>query len=522
MDGRISRTLEEQDFRSKIKTLDELTVEAAARHAQGETIVLAHGVFDLMHIGHIRHLEQARREGDALFVTITADEYVNKGPGRPAFTAQLRAEALAALACVERVAINRSSSAENVIAALRPDVYVKGTEYADPAQDLTNKIVAEIQSVEAIGGRVVFTEDVTFSSSTLINRYLDLHDPKLKAYLAEQRDGRLIDRLMPLVDQLKTMTVLLIGDSIIDEYRYVEPLGKSPKENMIATLHRNNEVFAGGVLAAANHLADFCARVEVITCIGDGEAGYESFIRESLKTNVELIAVCRPGLPTTRKCRYVDVGYEVRKLFEVYHMDDSVVSGAIEEELDRAIVRHAAGADLIVVTDFGHGMMSPSLVETTRANAAFLAVNAQSNSANLGFNLITKYRSADYICIDQPEARLAVADNQTPIEDLVAEVLPERTGCDKLIVTRGKQGCIVYERGRPLMTIPAFTNSIVDTVGAGDAFFVVSAPFVRLGASMADVGFIGNAAGALKVGIIGHRRSVERVPFLKFSTALLK
>jgi rfaE bifunctional protein nucleotidyltransferase chain/domain len=181
MDGRISKTFEEQDFRSKIKTLDELTIEAAARHARGETIVLAHGVFDLMHIGHIRHLEQARREGDALFVTITADEYVNKGPGRPAFTAQLRAEALAALACVERVAINRSSSAENVIAALRPDVYVKGTEYADPAQDLTNKIVAEIQSVEAIGGRVVFTEDVTFSSSTLINRYLDLHDPKLKA-----------------------------------------------------------------------------------------------------------------------------------------------------------------------------------------------------------------------------------------------------------------------------------------------------------------------------------------------------
>jgi bifunctional ADP-heptose synthase (sugar kinase/adenylyltransferase) len=234
------------------------------------------------------------------------------------------------------------------------------------------------------------------------------------------------------------------------------------------------------------------------------------------------MAVRRPGTPTTRKCRYVDVGYDVRKLFEVYYMDDSLVSGAIEDELADAVRRAASRADLVIVTDFGHGMMSPALVAATRASAPFLAVNAQSNSANLGFNLITKYAGADYICIDQPEARLAITDNRAPIEHVVADILPSRTNCDKIIVTRGKQGCIVHERGRPLATIPAFTGSIVDTVGAGDAFFVVSAPFVRLGASMADAGFVGNAAGAMKVGIIGHRRSVERAPFMKFVTALLK
>jgi rfaE bifunctional protein nucleotidyltransferase chain/domain len=507
---------------SKIKSLDELTVEVAARHARGEKIVLAHGVFDLLHIGHIRHLEAAAREGDVLIVTITADEFVNKGPGRPAFTGQLRAEALAALACVDRVAINNHPSAENVIAALRPDVYVKGMEYADASQDVTQKIDVEVRAVEAHGGRVVYTDDITFSSSALINRYLDLHDPELKVYLAGRRDDGLLSRLMPYLDRLKDMKILLVGDAIIDEYRYVEPLGKSPKENMIATLHKSDEVFAGGVLAAANHLADFCASVEVVTVLGDGDNGFEDFVRRSLKPNVILSSVRRLGAPTTRKCRYVDTGYAVRKLFEVYYMDGTLVSGETEDMLSAAVRRGATSADMTVVTDFGHGMMSPKLIEAVGSTAKFLAVNAQSNSANLGFNLITKYPNADYICIDQPEARLAVTDSGTPIEIIVSEVLPARTGTSKIVVTRGGAGCLAYERAKPLESIPAFTKSIVDTVGAGDAFFVLSAPFVKMGASMADVGFIGNAAGALKVGIIGHRSSVERAPFVKFLTALLK
>ena len=510
------------EMRGKIKTLDELTVEAAARRQLGQSVVLAHGVFDLLHIGHIRHLEAAAREGDVLFVTITADQFVNKGPGRPAFTGQLRAEALAALACVDGVAINNGPSAENVIAALRPNVYVKGVEYADAARDVTNKIDIEVRTVEAHGGRVVFTDDITFSSSALINRYLDLHDPELKVYLAGQRDSGLLDRLTLLMDRLKTMKVLLVGDSIIDEYRYVEPLGKSPKENMIATLHKNDEVFAGGVLAAANHLADFCASVEVVTLLGDGEAGYEDFVRKSLKSNVTLSAVRRGGAPTTRKCRYVDIGYNVRKLFEVYYMDATLVAGETEDALCAAVGAAAPDTDLTIVTDFGHGMMSPNVIEAVQRNAKFLAVNAQSNSANLGFNLITKYPGADYICIDQPEARLAVTDNRTPIEVVVSEILPARTGCGKIVVTRGGAGCLAYEQGKPLDVVPAFTNSIVDTVGAGDAFFVLSAPFVQMGAAMSDVGFVGNAAGALKVGIIGHRSSVERAPFVKFLTALLK
>jgi rfaE bifunctional protein nucleotidyltransferase chain/domain len=130
----------------------------------GKTVALAHGVFDLLHLGHVRHIEAAAREGDILILTITADRFVNKGPGRPVFTEQLRAEMLAALEFVDWVAINPHPSAEDMLRAVAPDVYVKGSEYASATDDVTGKIIAEREAVEAGGGRVVFTDDVTFSS----------------------------------------------------------------------------------------------------------------------------------------------------------------------------------------------------------------------------------------------------------------------------------------------------------------------------------------------------------------------
>jgi cytidyltransferase-like protein len=213
-------------------------------------------------MGHVRHLEQARREGDVLVVTVTGDSFVNKGPGRPVFTAFMRAEMLAALAYVDWVGINEAPTAENVIAAIEPDIYVKGADYAEAEDDTTGKIVDERSTVESYGGRISFTDEITFSSSSLLNRFFDIHDPKLRAYLETQRERGIIDEVLAAFERIRDYRVLLVGDTIIDEYRYVSPMGKSPKENLIATLYRDRELFAGGVVAAANHVAAFCGQAE--------------------------------------------------------------------------------------------------------------------------------------------------------------------------------------------------------------------------------------------------------------------
>lgn len=98
--------------RSKLKTIAELGEIARLVRARGKTVALCHGVFDVVHLGHARHVEAARREADVLMVTVTADQFVNKGPGRPIFPELLRAEMLASLSCVDWVGINHAFSAE--------------------------------------------------------------------------------------------------------------------------------------------------------------------------------------------------------------------------------------------------------------------------------------------------------------------------------------------------------------------------------------------------------------------------
>lgn len=506
--------------RDKIRPLDDLAFIVCRLQLQGKRVVLAHGTFDLLHMGHVRHLEQARREGDVLVVTVTDDAFVNKGPGRPVFNSLLRAEMLAALAYVDWVAINKDATAEPAIRKLRPDVYVKGPDYADAAQDVTGKINDERCAVEDVGGRIVFTDGITFSSSSLLNNHFDIYHPALREYLAVARQRNLLPELLRLLDSVADFKVLVVGDVIIDEYQYVAPLGKSPKENLIATLLKERESFAGGVVAAANHAASFCRQVDILTCLGERDSG-EELVRRSLKPNVTLTATTRPGLPTTRKCRFVDHDY-LRKLFEVYVMDDAALDGEFESAFAQSVRERAPDYDLVIVTDFGHGLITPNVIEALTTSARFLAVNAQSNSANQGFNLITRYRRADYVCIDAPEARLAVSDKFSELGVVASDLLPQRVDCDRMILTHGRHGCVVYDVAAGVKQIPAFTRTVVDTVGAGDAFLAVTSPLVATGADMEHIGIIGNAVGAMKVGIVGHRKSVEKVPLVKYLQALFK
>jgi bifunctional ADP-heptose synthase (sugar kinase/adenylyltransferase) len=313
--------------------------------------------------------------------------------------------------------------------------------------------------------------------------------------------------------------VLVVGDAIIDEYQYVLPMHKTPKENMIATRYQDREIFAGGVFAAANHVASFCKQVDIITCLGDIDS-HEGMIRKSLRPNVGLRAFTRAGAPTTLKRRFIDPSY-MRKLFEVYVMNDEQMERELQKDVDDVIADMAPEYDLVIAADFGHGMIEQSSIAALTKNSRFLAVNTQSNSANLGFNLITKYHRADYICIDLPEARLAVKDRLSVAGDIARRLIEDQIECSRVIVTQGKYGCVTFERGGVVHTIPAFAKTVVDTVGAGDAFLAVTAPLVAAGGPMHQIGFIGNVVGALKVEIVGHRRSIEKSALIKAITGLL-
>jgi rfaE bifunctional protein nucleotidyltransferase chain/domain len=506
--------------RDKVRTLNEIAAICELDRRADLIVVQAHGTFDLLHLGHVRHLEAARKLGDVLIVTVTADQFVNKGPGRPVFNAELRAEMLATLEYVDWVAINDAPDAVSAIERIKPSIYLKGQDYQNPQGDITGKIVLERAAVEAHGGHIHFTDEVTFSSTELINRHLNVFEPHIREHLETVRQNGGLKELCELIESVADYRVLIVGDAIIDEYQYVLPMHKTPKENMIATRFQDRELFAGGVFAAANHVASFCKHVDIITCLGSHDT-HEDVVRLSLKPNVGLKTFVRQGAPTTLKRRFVDPSY-LRKLFEVYFMNDEPLPSDVQKEIDSTIGELASNYDVVIATDFGHGLIASSSIDALTANSRFLAVNTQSNSANLGYNLITKYRHADYICIDSPEARMAVSDRLSNLGDIARRLSETFVDCSKIIITQGKHGCVTFDSEGIVHTIPAFAKNVVDTVGAGDAFLAVTAPLVAAGGPMSQVGFIGNVVGALKVEIVGHRRAIEKASLIKGITALLK
>lgn len=157
---------------AKILELDELAEKLKSLKAAGKTIVHCHGCFDLMHPGHIKYFQAAKKMGDVLAVTLSPDRYVDKGPGRPVFNERLRAESIAALECVDFVAINRWPTAEKTLRLLKPDIYVKGQEF-EKLQDKTGKIQKEEEVVKEIGAELRFTHEIVFSSTELLNKHFN-------------------------------------------------------------------------------------------------------------------------------------------------------------------------------------------------------------------------------------------------------------------------------------------------------------------------------------------------------------
>jgi rfaE bifunctional protein nucleotidyltransferase chain/domain len=164
------------DENRKIMELDALAEVLARLQGEGKRIVHCHGCFDLMHPGHIKYFQAARRMGDVLVVTLSPDRFVDKGPGRPVYHEGLRAESIAALQCVDYVAVNRWPTAEETLRLLRPHVYVKGQEF-ERLEDATGKIQREAEVVREIGAELAFTHEIVFSSTHLINTHLRTREP---------------------------------------------------------------------------------------------------------------------------------------------------------------------------------------------------------------------------------------------------------------------------------------------------------------------------------------------------------
>lgn len=501
-------TMEVSDAVGKLKTLDELAAMCATLRAEGKKVSLCHGVFDLLHPGHIRHFQAAKQQfGDVLVVTLTRDAFVNKGPGRPVFPEQLRAETIAAIGCVDYVALNDpTATGLPAIQKIQPDFYVKGSEYENMQGGVTGGRLREKEAVESYGGSMVFTHEVTFSSTNLLNQFFNVYPEDAQAYLRAFRGRYQADAVVAALEKIRPMKVLVVGDAVIDEYHYTRPLGKTGKESIVATKYMNEEAFAGGVFALANHVAGFCDTVDMVTCLGARDSR-EELIRGQLKQNVTPTFFYRDDTVTTVKRRFVDAQF-FNKLHEVYYFEDTPLPTPVEEQMWHHLMDTLPTYDCVIVLDYAHGLLSADMINLICSRSGFLAVNTQTNAANIGFNSILKYPRLDFACLSEPETRLATRDRHTSLESVMRRVA-EQTGARRVLVTRGANGSLGYTPEEGFFPTPVLSQKVVDRVGAGDALLGIAAPAVAAGLPMDMVGFLGGVAGAIAVTIVGNKSTLS-------------
>src|SRR3990167_11209363 len=388
----------------KIITLGAMAKLSRQLRAEGKRVVLCHGTFDLMHTGHIRYLQRAKQEGDVLFVTVTGDAYVNKGPGRPVFSEHLRAENIAALACVDFVAVNHAVTAVEALHEIRPNIYAKGSDYRSHSNDVTGNIAREQEAVEAHGGSIFYTDEITFSSSNLLNEHFGVFSPETKEFLNDFRSRWSGNEIQEQVASLAGLKVLVIGDAIIDQYHYSTPLGQTGKGNIFAVRYESEEQFAGGSIAVANHIAGFTKNVTLLTGLGKVDS-HEPFIRDKLLGNVKPVFFTFADAPTVTKRRFVD--NDLAKFFEVYFYKENAVFGETEQQICQWLDANIASYDVVIVPDFGNGFITSAMIDIFSAKAKYLAVNTQINSGNRGYHVINRYPRADFVSLNEPELRMA-------------------------------------------------------------------------------------------------------------------
>lgn len=489
--------------------------------ALDKKIVLCHGVFDLVHPGHIIHFEEAKKMGDILVVSVTSSKYVRKGPGRPYFDDEMRLKFLAEISCIDYVILSEGYTVDDIIEIVKPDLYVKGEEYMCPEDDITGKISAEVELVRRYGGNIAYTSGQVFSSTRLINQALPALSPEVKEFMYRFHEKYGMKDIKEYVEKMQNLKVLVVGDSIIDEYVFCNVQGLMSKDMGYSAHYKYAEQYLGGALAVARHLASFSENVTLMSIVGT-EKYVHSKILDELSDRMRIDLTYSNIFETIVKRRYVSLNEKREEIDKIFAINNLPIPMCIDneslEKFKNKLLEKVKSYDVVVLCDFGHGLIDHDVIEILQEKAKFLALNCQTNSSNYGKNLITKYKRADVFALDQKELGLAFSNYEQSERELLLRLSQHFHSHGWL--TQGSKGATSVEN-KILKECPAFVLKVKDTIGAGDAFFSLASFSVAAGSPVEIGTFMGNIAGALASNIIGNKEGIEKINVLKYASTLL-
>lgn len=449
-----------EKYEHKIKTRNELCSTIGAFPRENK-VILCHGVFDVVHPGHIRHLAYAKSKADILVVSITSDRHISKGTYRPHVPENLRAHNLAAFEMVDFVIIDESKKPLENLQLVQPDYFAKGFEYT--SEGLPEETQEELDVIEEYGGEMLFTPgDIVYSSSELINLSLpNIYIEKLMSLMSEEKVT--FNDLRNALEKLNGKTVHVIGDTIVDSYTRSTLIGGQTKTPTFSVLYQGKDDYIGGAGIVAQHMRAAGSEVVFSTVLGNDEL--KDFVLDGLsESGVKCNAIIDKTRPTTNKNAIIAGGY---RLLKIDTLDNRSISEQVIDELSESISK--TDCDAVIFSDFRHGIFNKlSVDKLTEAIPEKTYRVADSQVASRWGN-ITDFLGFDLITPNEREARFALADQDSTVGNLSGKLVNE-TRCGTLILKLGSRGVFVLsDNQKRYFSIDSFANNVVDAVGAGDA-----------------------------------------------------
>ena len=321
------------------------------------------------------------------------------------------------------------------------------------------------------------------------------------------------------VEGINKLKALVIGETIIDQYVFCQALGKSGKEPVLVLRDLETQEYLGGSLAIARHLSSFCENVSVLSFLGkDNE--YKSFIENNIEENIILNFLNKSNSPTIVKRRFVD-SVDRKKVLGVYAINDELLNEEEEDKFIESFDKLSKEHDLVIVSDYGHGIITPRIAEHISNSDKFVSLNAQVNAANIGTHNIRKYHNVNCLIINESELRHELRQREGDVEEM-AITLKEMINSKYIAVTRGKDGAFLLNGNELLVKCPGFAVKVVDKIGSGDALLALLSVCLYCNIDEDLSLFISSIAAAQSVETIGNSVPVSKAKLLKIISHLLK
>ncbi len=480
----------------KHKILDLQNLKKKLKKEKNLKIIHCHGVFDIVHPGHVRHLIYAKSLADILVVSITSDKFIKKGVYRPHVPQQLRAANLASFEMVDYVIIDDNPKPLKLISYLKPNFFSKGFEYRPSSLSKATK--EEELVVNKYNGKMVFTPgDVVYSSSNILETHLpNIKYEKLHQLMSENKID--FETIKKTINKFSNFKVHILGDIIIDTYIRVSINNSHNKTPTHSVTILDEEKYTGGAAIVAKHLKAAGAEVNMTSIVGDDDLG--NYIKKDLKkSDIKTNIFTDISRPTTNKIVYIADGI---RLLKVDKLKNAPISNELLEKISSNL--KFGNYDCCIFSDFRHGIFNRSSIDIlTKSIKKNKFKVADSQLASRWGNIID-FKKFDLITPNEKEARFALADQDSSISTL-SEKLHKISGSKNIILKLGNKGayCTNFSQNT-LFSIDSFADMVLDPVGAGDAFLAYSTMTFLSSKSLILAGIIGSFAAACECEIDGN------------------